>query len=308
MFYIEKYDNFIIESYGEDKLVKKLTNYLIDIINKNFGKLILNRELELKNVMSGIKDLIFVNDIIKIKISTKDYANILTNNIIINNNCDIENMTMNIEISLTPIDFTTKTFNYNKKLFNTISHEFMHVIEKYYSAFSKKGLSKSFELGEKLQKIKSLSKSQIWEDICYFSYLSLPHEMRARVMGINSEINNSKGLKNAKEYILKNKIYKDADFLSKIQPSILLKKLKNDNNYIFLIFSFNNSFLGKNYSNINDCEDNFIKFFENLKNKNRLLKNKILKTSFNFESLTEDHFDREINYYEYLPKSKEQED
>jgi hypothetical protein len=308
MFYIDKYDNFIIESYGEDKLVKKLTNYLIDLINKNFGKLILNRELEIKNVMSGIKDLIFVNDIIKIKISIRDYANILINNIIINNNCDIENMTMNIEVFLTPQDFALKSFNYNKKLFNTISHEFMHVIEKYYSAFSKKGLSTSFKLGERLQKIKKLSNSQIWEDICYFSYLSLPHEMRARVMGINAEIDNLKikGLKKAEQYIINNKIYQDADFLSKINPKIMLDKLKNDKDYNLLIFAFNNTFLEKNYTHIRDCENNFLKFFETLKNKNKLLKNKILKTSFNFESYLEDYFDKEINYNEYLPKEKDQ--
>jgi len=185
----------------------------------------------------------------------------------------------------------------------------MHVIEKYYSAFSNKGLSTSFKLGEKLQKIKTLSNSKIWEDICYFSYLSLPHEMRARVMGINAEIDNLKikGLKKAEQYIIYNKIYKDADFLSKINSKILLDKLRNDKDYNLLIFAFNNDFLEKKYKDIKDCENNFLKFFETLKNKNKILKNKILKTSFNFESFTEDYFDREINYYEYLPKEKEQE-
>ncbi len=40
-----KFEDFILEKYGSNNYVKLLTQKLVDIINYNFGKLILNKSI-----------------------------------------------------------------------------------------------------------------------------------------------------------------------------------------------------------------------------------------------------------------------
>jgi len=297
---ITHYENFLFEQYGSNKIVTKLSEYILKIININLGKLILNKHLLLNNELTNYEDISFINDKISIKISNRNYGNINTKSININNDI-ISDIDMKLEFILSSKEITAKKIFHNNYIFDTISHEISHIIELYLTEQQNSRKAKSWENGENLQKLQKKYTDKEWSDISYFIYLSLPHEMRARIESLNTDItkNNINGIKNTQKYIKSTKIYKDVLFLSKIDENILLKKLKLDNNYKHIIKDFSELFLENDNKNY---ENNFLKYIRNIKTKNEKLLNKLLKVSYNFENYTEwdyDFINTKINYDDY---------
>jgi len=297
------FDNFILESYGKNDLVTKLTKYLTDIINEDLGKLILNKNLILKNSLKDFNDINFVNDIIQIKISNQSYGNINYDILTIKNN-QIYNLIMNLEIDIKDIDINLKKIKSNF-LFKIINHEFLHVIEKYLVISNNRKISKSWEYGKNLKELQDKYSNYIeWQNISYFIYLSLPHEMRSRISSLHSDIENlsNKDFKNVVNFIKNDKYFKDADFLSKINIDVLLIKLKNDSNYNNLLLDFNKTFLLNDKKDLKSCEQEFIKYLKILKKKNEILKKKLIRTSYNYENVfyKNEIVDKNINYDDYL--------
>ena len=48
---LKKFNNFIFESYGSNKLSENLTGFLLKKINCDLGKLLLNRQLTIENYL-----------------------------------------------------------------------------------------------------------------------------------------------------------------------------------------------------------------------------------------------------------------
>lgn len=271
----------IFENYGSNKLVENLTSYIFNLINREFGKLLLNKSLKLSNSLSSYDKIEFVNDLININISNKNYANINVDSLKIDKS--IYNMVINIEFIPTNSEILSKSISKKNKLFDNISHEIFHVIEMYLTKQNENKISKSWEYGRNLQKLKD--KYIDFEDISYFIYLSLPHEIRARIQQLNSDIANKKlkGIKYTQDYIKTTKIYNDIIFLSKIDTNVILYKLKKSNDYVNIISDFNNHFLENNITDIDRQEKEFIKYFNSLKKRNKETIDKLLKTAYNFE-------------------------
>lgn len=299
---IKFYDEFLFEQHGSNKLVVKLTDYIIKIINNNIGKLILNNQLTLKSELNNFKEIKFENDIINLKLSNRFYGNMNPTTIKIENNI-INGLVMNIEFVLSdPEKFAKQIFN-NSALSNTISHELLHIIELYLTEQQKNAKAKSWNYGEKLQNMQDKYKDKNWIDISYFIYLSLPHEMRARIEQLNTDIRNKniKGIKSTIDYIKTTKIYKDVEFISNLDLNIVFKKMKKDINYLNIIKDFNLLFLENDVKEIDRQEKEFLKYFESIKLKNKKLLQKLLKVSYNFENFSYFEFpDIEINYEDYL--------
>lgn len=300
---MKNFSNFILESYGKNELVVKLTKYLTDIINYNFGKLLLHENMTLKNSLKDFKEIIFENDEINIEVVDGDSSGYI-DRIEIEDNKIID-LIMNLELNLSEIEKSTKKLNYHN-LSKIINHEFLHVIERYLTISNDKEISKSWEYGKRIQKLqKKYPDYKEWQDVSYFIYLTFPHEMRSRVSALYEEIDGLefKDIKNVIEFIKKNKYYKDADFLTKIDINILMKKLKMNQDYNNLLLDFNNDFLLNNKKDLNLCELEFIKYIKMIKMKNEKLKKKLIRISYSFENTVFDFgfpIDRKINYNDYL--------
>jgi hypothetical protein len=288
---IKNFDNFIFESYGSNQIVRELTNDILNKINHDLGKLILNRGLSIS--IDNHKEVIFINSLINIRLSNRTYGNMNPKSIILTDN-DISNLIINIELELSPSEIISKHLH-NNKVKNVISHELLHVMELFLTKRNKKDISKSWEYGEKLNNINKKYNSKNWNDISYLIYLSLPHEMRSKVEELNREIENNgvSGISNTKNFIKTTKIYKDVEFISNINTQNVLNKLKNDENYIYILKEFSKDFLEKE---TNNYEREFINYFGYIKKKNKKLLEKLLRSSYNFENLG---YDQDINYDDY---------
>jgi len=296
---MKTYNNFIIESYGSNNLIKIIRDKIIEIINYNFGKLLLNYELLLNDELKQIGDLKFVNDSIIIRISDKNYSYLNKTELNINDN-EIVDMQLNFDIVLSNTEKKMKKLDIRNKIYDNISHELLHVIELYYSNQIKRKESESWKYGERLQELQNKYKDENWQNISYFIYLLLPHEIRARVQSLDSDIekNNIKGIQNVQNYIKTTKIYKDIEFLSKVDINIILQNLKKDINYSDIIKEFSIYYLDNKTINY---ENNFISYIEKLQNKCSDILNKILRISYNYsEGYIEEHFDIEIDYSQYI--------
>lgn len=301
---MKNFTNFILESYGKNNLVVKLTNYLTGIININLDKLILHENIVLKVFLKEFKEIVFVNDIINISIADKTYGNI--DGIEIEDDKIID-LVMNLEIKLSDNEKLLKRLESNN-ISSTINHEFLHVIERYLTLSNGKTISKSWHYAKKLKKLQRKYPDYIeWQNVSYFIYLSFPHEMRSRVSSLYEQIEKikDKSIKNVIVFIKKHKYFQDADFLSKVDVNILIKKLKSDKNYRNLILDFNSYFLENNKMDLVLCEQEFIKYMKMIKSKNEKLKKKLLKISYSFENTFFDfgfsfENEKDIKYSDYL--------
>jgi len=294
MILLHNWDNFILEKFGRNDIAKNLSNKIINIINQNLGKLILNNKLEIKNEIGEIDGIKFINDEINIEISNRNYGNINPMSIIIEND-SILNLKMNLEVILDKSEKTYKKISTKNKLIGTINHESLHIIERYLTFINENDFSKSWEMGEILDILKDEYKSSKnwYNDISYFIYLSLPHEMRDRLHQLNSEIK-SNGIKDVMQYIKSSKIYKDVEFISNIDINKILNRLKLDIDYSLILKDFSSEFLKNDNKNY---EKNLTDYLKRIKTKNKKLLDKLLRTSYNFESVSLP--DKELDYEKY---------
>jgi hypothetical protein len=283
---IKNYGSFILEKWGSNDLSHDLSNFLIDKLNYNFGKLLLNREINIS--IEDYSEIKFKNSNIICKISNENYGAIDVNQIKIVNN-EINNLEMILNIKISPLEKTIKKLNYDNKIISTIEHEFLHLIEIYYTMINDDNLSKSWKMGEELQKLKKKHNNKTWNDIQYFIYLMLPHEIRARIHQLDSEIKNEKlkSIDEINDFIIQSKIYKDLEFLSKLDYNKLSSELE-------IIQDFSINVLNKN----ENYEKEFKKFLKNIINKSKRLMKKMMKKRYNF--LFEEQHDRNIDYDEWL--------
>jgi len=295
--YIKKYENILFESYGSNKLVVDLTDKIFDLINQNFGKLLLNKNIQIYNSVTH-DDIKFINDEINIQISNRDYANVNISKLKVHNNI-IEDLIIILEFIPSKQEIIAKSISKTNKLYNNISHELLHVIELYLTQKENNINAKSWKQGEVLNKLKlKYNNDERWQEISYFIYLSLPHEQRSRIQQLNSEIDNLNisGTKNVVEYIKTTKIYKDVEFLSKIDSLLILNDLKTDINCYAILKDFSIYFLEK----IDNFENNFLVYFNNIKIQNKKLLRKLIKISYKFEGDMFEDFDRIIDYNKFL--------
>ena len=275
---ILNYKEFITESNGTNTIVKKLTKHLLNIINYNFGKLLINKKIILNNSLSNFKDINFTNDEIEISISNKPYGYIKPNSLTISGNT-IDNLKMTLHITLKSYEISSKELQ-NNEISSIISHEFSHIIE----LFLSKNKSKSWFEGESLQFLQHKYTSDInFQKISHMIYLSLPHEIRARIEQLNSdiEINNLKDRIDILNYIKNSKIYNDVKNISKTSPEFIINELKKDINFNNILTDINNLLLN-NYTK--DYEKELLKYFKKLKERNIIYSKKLLKIICNFEN------------------------
>jgi len=293
---IKKYLEYITEKYSCNEDVKNITQLIYDEINKNIDKLLTTGELTIQDLLhDNYTDIIFINDIIKIKLGSRDYGELTT--------CEIKNnvilINVLIEYKLTHKDILNKKLN--EKIKYTINHEFNHVIERYYSD----ELSNSWNISKNIDllrlrynpyktKIENFDKYDMIDDILHFLYLSQPHELRARLSSLYEELKN-KDLKfeEYENYIKNTDIYKELENICLIDPNFLIKKIDSDILKDIMKRLFN---ITKN------CEKEFVKYFNRLKINNKTYLEKMLKSYyFIFENpLSRDEFDRKIDFNKYI--------
>ena len=196
-------DDFIFESFGSLSVTKELTKLIIEKINQSIGKLILIKNLVLKNDLSNFNKIHFVNDLIIVKLTNRTYGNI-DPNIKISGDT-ISNLYMNLEIQLSPTEIKMKEIDKNNDISDVISHELHHIIELYLTVVNSDKKSESWRYGEDLQKLqKKYQKSLRWLNISHIIYLSLPHEFQSRVEEIHNIMNrkNIKGIVNCTNFMM----------------------------------------------------------------------------------------------------------
>lgn len=290
MLVISNYDNFILEKYGYNIIASNLSDRIISIVNDNFGKLLINKKIQIKNSIGNISNIKFINDTINIKLSERSYGNMNPTSLIIDGK-NIYNLILNLELKLSETELRLKRLTDNK-ITDVISHECLHIIELFLTKDNDRDFTKSWEMGEKLHNLKNkYINDENWQNISYFIYLSLPHELRGRLQQLNNEIKGLDG--DIIKYIKNTKIFKDIEFLSNVDENILLSKIKSDSNYKNIIKDFSEYFLNSG----GDYERNFLKYIKKIKIKNKKYLHKILKSSynvFNFGTI-----DNDINYNEY---------
>lgn len=306
------FNDYIVEKYGYNELSKILSNFIYDKINDNFGKLILNNKLTINkiddinfNFNSEELTLKFIDPIINIEIDNPYYGNINISNLQISTYSDkdyIVDFQMNLKIHITNLEKQYKGLLDNK-INETIVHECTHFIEHYFTIKKENKIATSWERGKTLYMLQKQYKGNInWDDISHFIYLSLPHEIRARIGQLNKDVENINKTSDALKYIKTTKIYNDLVFLSKMDSNILLNKLKLDQDYNDIIKDFSELFLRNVKS---DYEKNFIKYIDNIKTKCDKMIKKVEKISYNakiMENYIDNNFneDRNIDYNEYI--------
>lgn len=295
MLLLYNFDALILESYGRNDLAKKLTKHLLFLINQNIGKLIFFKKIQLR--LGSVENLKFINDSINITLSNRNYGSINANSYIIDGN-QIKDLTINLELQLSSSELKAKRLLGNK-IESIIEHEFLHLSEQYLTILNNGIISKSWKMDQDLKILQNkYPDAENWLKISYFIYLSLPHELRARIQQLNNEIEQQhiKGIKNIIPFIKGTKIYNDLIFLSNMNQNILLDKLKLDIDYQDIISDFSKVFL-KNKSH--NLEKNFLDYIKKIKDKNKKMIDKLLRSSYNFESY---EFDNDIIKYDDFKK------
>lgn len=297
MLNIINWDNFICERNSYNKLTTNLSKIILRIINDNIGKLILHKNISIKNEINSSDNIFFSNDIINIKISNRNYGNMNPISITFKEN-EIIGLVINLETILTPSELISKKISSNNTIIDTIEHECLHVMERYLTYMNNSNFAISWKMGESLHQMNEKYKDcDVWEEVSHMIYLSLPHEMRAKLQQLNSSLerNQINGIENSIDFIKNTNIYKEVEFLSNIKPNLVLKKLKSDSNYTNIIKDFSVMFLeneNKNY------EKNFTDYMNKIVIKNKKLIDKLLRVSYNFENY--EHQDRDIDYNQYI--------
>ena len=279
-------------------MCRELSLIILAVINNNLGKLILNKSISIDSPFSRSTEIKFVEDKLNIKLSNRTYGNMNPEYIFINGST-VKNVILNLEIELSPIELSSKIITIDNKIFKIIRHEILHIVEMYLTKKNEQNLSFSWEMGKRLQFLQNkYEKSKNWQDISYFIYLSLPHEIRSKVEELNAliESNRLKGILNVYDFIKTTKTYKDVEFLSTVDENIVLHKLKNDTQYQNIIKDFCEYFLKSK----SDYEIEFLNYFKSIKKKNKKLIKKLLRSSYNFENyINFDNSDRIIKYSDY---------
>lgn len=294
---MKTYNNYLNEQYGSNEIVKKLTLKIISLININFGKIILNKNITLNNEIKTIDNIKFINDTINIYSSKNNGVNIDTKNIIIKQdktNRNIYNIEINLFLNISQQEFTLKKLIDNE-IEITISHELLHIIELIYSDEK----SQSWLMNIELRKINNKYKNdKRWNDFSHLVYLTLEHELRAKVQEIDFIIKQS-NLTDSSDVLdfLKNlKEYKIFEFITNIDKDIMIKRLKEDKNYNNILKDFNELFLKKN----DNYELNLIKYMKTMKSKSKNILKKILKLTYQFENIIiDDTINKKINFKDY---------
>ena len=214
---MKNYFDFILEKYGSNELVEKINDDIFDIINYNFGKILLNNNIILNNVIEN-DEIDFINDRIELIISDKNYARVNIDKLNIRNGV-IEDLDIYIEFNVSDKERVQKQLNFDNKIKKNINHEIFHVIERYLTKLSDSKYAESWQYGKRLQELKNKYKE--FDNILYFIYLSLPHEMRSRVSHVHQS------LKNIKKDIL-------IDFIKKTEHDETLDLIKNAKAVILL--------------------------------------------------------------------------
>lgn len=291
MLLLYNFDALILESYGRNDLAKKLTKHLLVLINQNIGKLIFSKKIQLR--LGSVESLKFINDSINITLSNRNYGSINANSYIIDGD-QIKDLSINLELQLSSSELKAKRLLGNK-IESIIEHEFLHLSEQYLTIVNNGIISKSWKMDQDLKILQNkYPDAENWLKISYFIYLSLPHELRARIQQLNNEIEQQhiKGIKNIIPFIKGTKIYNDLIFLSNVNQNILLDRLKLDIDYQNIISDFSKVFL-KNKSH--NLEKNFLDYIKKIKDKNKKMIDKLLRSSYNFES---HEFDNDIIKYD----------
>lgn len=295
MLLLYNFDALILESYGRNDLAKKLTKHLLFLINQNIGKLIFFKKIQLR--LGSVENLKFINDSINITLSNRNYGSINANSYIIDSD-QIKDLTINLELQLSSSELKAKRLLGNK-IESIIEHEFLHLSEQYLTIVNNGIISKSWKMDQDLKILQNkYPDAKNWLKISYFIYLSLPHELIARIQQLNNEIEQQhiKGIKNIMPFIKGAKIYNDLIFLSNVNQNVLLDKLKLDTDYQNIISDFSKVFL-KNKSH--NLEKNFLDYIKKIKDKNKKIIDKLLRSSYNFESY---EFDNDIIKYDDFKK------
>ncbi len=278
---IKKFNEYINESYGSNKYVEELTKFIIEIINNNLGKLIYNKFIRIDGFLDKFAGKInFKNSMLELRFTNKEYAFMKPNEIKIENDT-IENVFMVIELTLSKDELTLIKL-INNKINNYIAHELLHIMEIYYS---NDNLSASWKQGEQLQKMKKKYNDQSnWLDIEYIFYLSLPHEIRARIQVIREDVINSgiTELSDIRRYIESTKIFKDAQLLSNIKGEVILEMLKRDIKHKEILADFCNIF------KLPSDENNLLNYIKIINNRGRNMVKKLLKVSYLSEDIMEE--------------------
>jgi len=297
---IDKFEDFLNESFGVNKYTKILTELLFKKINLELGKLILNKSLILNNYLQdNFGKIPFINDTIELKLSDHSHG-ILSDGIF--RSGTITNLKITLNVCLSTKETLAKMIFDNNKLKEDINHEFNHVIEKYLSELNNRNNYKSWDIAKNLYIYRDSHKNmEDWDDILHMIYLSQPQEMRSRISEMYEIVKNMDINKYYYEKEIKNtKIYKECDLISKVNINLILSRMKNIyTNFNEILKEFMISVL---YYNKPDYESEFIKYFNKLKNKNITLKEKLLKSYYYiFESTTyECYFEKDINWEKWI--------
>jgi len=299
---MNNYNNFLNEKFGSNELVIKIKNNIISQINDNFGILSLMKKILLFDELNDIVDkngykYIFKNSIINVKISNRYYGNI-NQNIKISNNKNvftIENLEINLELILSDTEQKMKKLD-NNKIEASISHELLHLIELIYSENNKAlSWSKNIEL-RKMQK--KYENNKHWTNISHIIYLTLPHELRAKIQELDTYLKNDKP-SDILNYLKNSEIYKEFEMISLLDVNMILSKLKTDQDYLIIIEDFTKLFLNKNDEKY---EKNMRSYLNYLKKSSKKILDKIIRLSYSNEDFLIDDVDWyfKIDFNEYL--------
>lgn len=280
-----KYGKFVNEKHHVNQDVRHLTNLVYNKIYQLVPNLIVKKQIIIENLLQDNYSRIrFKGDKIIVKLG-KNSGSI--NKPIINNDI-VENLIINLSINLSDKEISQKKL-INNRVKETINHECQHIIEFYHSDGT---LSNSWDFDKRLKYHESKFNNKEWLDMCYFFYLSEKHEMRSRVSQ-SLEI-----LKNGGD-LLNSSVYKDLDFLSKLDPDVLIHKMGKYEDFGIILVDFVKNVLLRKGNHIKI----FKSYIKNINKESDKCKKKILKILYSFEnpeSLSEEYIEKNIDYKNYI--------
>lgn len=286
---IRKFENYITEKYHVDQNVRHLTNIIYNKINYFLPKLILNKRIEIKNLLQdNYKKISFTNDTIEIKLGKKHGA--INTPILVNNS--INNLRITLTIDLSKDEIKNK-YLINNKIKETINHECQHIIEFFYTNGN---LTSTWSFHNRLNKHNLKFKDYPkWMDITYMFYKTEEHEIRSSISQVleylkNNDANNS----NKESLIKKSDVYIEYEYMSKISGEIILDKMKNTYpNFEFVLKDFVSNVL---LNNTDDLDGVFTKQISILKHKSSRVIKKMLRVTNNIS----ESIDVDVDYSEYI--------
>jgi len=291
-----KFNDFLSESVINQD-VKKITELIFIEFSKNINRFENDKILVLDNFLSkNYQDLIFDNDKITFILSDKYHSFVKSVDIygVLISNLDIR-------INL-PLNFNEE----NLKI--ELTHELTHLIELYYS---KNNLSKSWDKYTRIREHqKRFQKYKYWLDISDIFYDTLEQEMRSRASQTYQNLKsiNTKDIDILRSHLLQTKEWKKMSEILKINPDDIVRLLKVEYPHIyeFILKDFMLNVLYEKYS-----IPTFIKEINRIKTLCQKQKKKLSKLLHEIikegSEFFEEHFDRNINYSDYLSEDYKRE-